>query len=172
MRPVPTKSSSLPVHPYKAVAGENPSHGGMLLVLEADASDVEASPLDMLIPEPSVKYTVHFDDVWVPVENRIGQEDASFSRVFSAINPERVVTAALVVVFGRIVLDRAADYASEIYSTPPMGSYQAVQHPLVSAKVSLNRPRSPVRLPRPHTRRNGQPPWPPRTLRNTPPRRP
>ena len=124
--------------PYEDVADENPYHGGTLLVVNADAAGIETSPLDVSIPEPSGQYTVHFDDVRVPVENRIGEEDAGFSHVFSALNPERVVTAALAVGLGRFALEQGADYANdrEIFDAPT-GSYQGVQHPLASAKVAV-----------------------------------
>lgn len=89
-------------------------------------------------PEPSGQYTVHFDDVRVPVENRIGQEDAGFSHVFSALNPECVVTAALAVELGRFAFETGTADANEreLFDTPT-GSYQGVQHPLASAKVAV-----------------------------------
>ncbi|MCY4729920.1 acyl-CoA/acyl-ACP dehydrogenase [Natronomonas gomsonensis] len=124
--------------PYEDVANENPYHGGTLLVVDTDADGIETSPLDVSIPEPSGQYTVHFDDVRVPVNNRIGREDAGFSHVFSALNPERVVTAALAVGLGRFVIEKGADYANdrEIFDAPT-GSYQGVQHPLAGAKVAV-----------------------------------
>lgn len=124
--------------PYEDVVDENPYHGGTLLIVDADADGIETSPLEVSIPEPSGQYTVHFDDVRVPVENRIGQEDAGFSHVFSALNPERVVTAALAVGLGRFALEHGTAYANEreLFDAPT-GSYQGVQHPLARAKVAI-----------------------------------
>jgi len=122
--------------PYADVADENPALGGTLLVVDGNADGIETNQLDVDIPEPSGQYTVHFDDVRVPVENRIGEEDRGFGHVFAALNPERVVTASLSVGLGRYALERASEYASdrEVFDAP-IGSHQGVQHPLARAKV-------------------------------------
>jgi alkylation response protein AidB-like acyl-CoA dehydrogenase len=90
------------------------------------------------IQEPSRQYSVYFDDVSVPVENRLGKEDSGFYHMFNVLEPERIATAALSIGLGRFALERAISYATErvVFETP-IGSHQAVQHPLSRAKVNL-----------------------------------
>jgi len=124
--------------PYEKVRAEDPGDGGTLLLVPTDADGVEMERLDVSMTETIGEYTVHFDDVHVPVENRIGKEDDGFRHMFDALNPERITLASLVIGYGNFVLERAVDYAAnrEVFDAP-IGSYQGIQHPLSEAKIAL-----------------------------------
>ena len=124
--------------PYEDVADGDKRKGGTLLTVDMESDGIELQPLDLDLPEPANQYTVHFDDVRVPVENRIGTEGEGFLHVFDALNPERIGTAALSTGMGEFVLERAVEYAKDrsVFDAP-IGSHQGVQHPLSRAKVDL-----------------------------------
>jgi alkylation response protein AidB-like acyl-CoA dehydrogenase len=124
--------------PYGAVKDADPRKGVTLLMVPTEADGIEMTPLDIAIPETTQQYAVHFDDVAVPVENRIGAEGGGFFCLFDALNPERVTTNAISVGLGRFALRRAVDYAQErdVFDAP-IGSHQGVQYPLAKAKINL-----------------------------------
>lgn len=124
--------------PYEEVKDDKKYEGITLLVVPTDADGIDMSPLDTAITSASSTYSVHFDDVRVPVENRIGEEGQGFKYLFDALNPERVCVAAECVGFGRFALDRAVSYVNdrEVWDAP-LGSHQGVQHQLSEAKVQV-----------------------------------
>jgi alkylation response protein AidB-like acyl-CoA dehydrogenase len=74
----------------------------------------------------------------VPAPNVIGEEGNGLRALFDALNPERLLVAAWAVGMGEHVLRRGVDYARD--RAPfgaPIGSYQAIQHPLARAKADL-----------------------------------
>ena len=74
---------------------------------------------------------VFFDDMRVPVEDRIGEEGDGFRAIIHGLNPERCLVAAEAVGIGRAALARASRYARErIVFGRPIGQNQAIQHPL------------------------------------------
>ncbi|MGA3003695.1 MAG: acyl-CoA dehydrogenase family protein [Acetobacteraceae bacterium] len=74
---------------------------------------------------------VFFEDMRVPVEERIGEEGDGFRAIIHGLNPERCLVAAEAVGIGRAALARASRYARErIVFGRPIGQNQAIQHPL------------------------------------------
>lgn len=79
------------------------------------------------------------DDVAVPDDYLIGQEGQGFEHILSALNSERVLTAAEAIGIGRAALGQAVAYANERESFGhPIGSYQGVSHPLARASAMLS----------------------------------
>ncbi|SDQ56471.1 acyl-CoA dehydrogenase family protein [Natronobacterium texcoconense] len=83
-------------------------------------------------------YELWFDDLRVPAENLIGEEGNGFYQVLDGLNEERLVIAAECIGLGRLALERAVDYANEreVFGNP-IGSNQAIQHPLAEAYARL-----------------------------------
>lgn len=124
--------------PYEEVSEGDRLSGGTLLIVDMDSDGIELQSLDLDMPKVERQYIVHFDDVAVPVDNRLGKEDDGFYHVFDALNPERIATASMSIGMGEFVLERAANYAKErAVFNAPIGSHQAVQHPLAEAKIQL-----------------------------------
>lgn len=107
-------------------------------MVPTDADGITMEPLDLAITETVDQYSVHFNDVRVPIENRIGEKDRGFFHVFDALNPERIAGAAEAVGLGRFVLNKAVEYAKdrEVFDAP-IGSHQRIQHDLSEAKIDL-----------------------------------
>jgi acyl-CoA dehydrogenase len=113
--------------------------GLSLFVLDVDTPGLTYQPIDIGIVMPDRQFTVFFDDVEVDADRLVGTEGEGFRAMFDALNPERVMASAWAIGLGDFVLDKAVAYARERapFGTP-IGSYQALQHPLAQAKVDLD----------------------------------
>ena len=75
----------------------------------------------------------------VPAAALVGTEHEGFRQVFDGLNPERITGAAVCVGVGRHAVARGADYArTRAVWGPPIGSYQAIAHPLAKAKINVD----------------------------------
>ncbi|HZZ47901.1 MAG TPA: acyl-CoA dehydrogenase family protein [Pseudonocardia sp.] len=109
-----------------------------LIVVPTDAPGLERTVIPVECTTPEKQFTLHFDDVRVPVENLIGQENDGLRQVFHGLNPERILGASLSNGIGRYALDKGAAYARErkVWDTP-IGSHQGISHPLAHAKIQV-----------------------------------
>ncbi len=81
---------------------------------------------------------VFFEDMPIPVEDRIGEEGEGFRALIHGLNPERILLAAEAVGLGRNALQRAARYARErVVFGRPIGQNQSIQHPLAKNWAEL-----------------------------------
>ena len=79
-----------------------------------------------------------FDDLEVPAENLIGEENKGFRYLLDGLNAERILIAAECVGDGRWFIDRARRYAGErIVFGRPIGQNQGVQFPIARAHVNV-----------------------------------
>ena len=70
-------------------------------------------------------------DLFVPEEDRIGQEGDGFKIILKGLNPERILLGAEAIGLGRVAIDKAARYAQErVVFDRPIGMNQGIQHPL------------------------------------------
>jgi len=78
------------------------------------------------------------DELVVPVEDRIGEENKGFQYLLHGLNPERILVAAEAVGMGRAALRYASRYAQErnVFDRP-IGMNQAIQHPLAERWIEL-----------------------------------
>ncbi|MQA87019.1 MAG: acyl-CoA dehydrogenase [Streptosporangiales bacterium] len=80
-----------------------------------------------------------FEDVRVPVSNRIGEEGKGFRYILSGMNVERILVASEVLGDGFWFVDRASAYARErVVFGRPIGMNQGVQFPLAQAYAQLH----------------------------------
>ena len=78
------------------------------------------------------------NDLFVPEEDRIGEEGQGFRIILKGLNPERILLGAEAVGIGRNALKRAAKYARErIVFDRPIGMNQGIQHPLAKCWAQL-----------------------------------
>jgi alkylation response protein AidB-like acyl-CoA dehydrogenase len=109
-----------------------------LFLVPTDAPGLVKHPLPVGISVPEKQFTLHFDDVRVPAANLLGTEHDGFRQVFDGLNPERITGAAVCVGIGRHAVARGADYArTRSIWGPPIGTYQAIAHPLAQAKIEV-----------------------------------
>jgi len=77
---------------------------------------------------------VFFDDLEVPAENLIGEEDRGFHYILDGMNAERVLIAAECIGDARWFIRKAVDYANErrVFGRP-IGQNQGIQFPIARA---------------------------------------
>ncbi|WP_059007774.1 acyl-CoA dehydrogenase family protein [Streptomyces specialis] len=111
----------------------------VLFAVPTDAPGFEYRPIDMDIIMPERQFMLYLDDVRLPAEALIGEEDAALAQLFAGLNPERVLASALATGIGRYALDRATAYATEraVFKGAPIGSHQGVSHPLAQIKIEI-----------------------------------
>ena len=81
---------------------------------------------------------VFFDNLEVPVENRVGEEDKGFRYLLDGLNAERILIAAECVGDGRWFTERACRYASDrVVFGRAIGQNQGIQFPIARAHVNV-----------------------------------
>jgi alkylation response protein AidB-like acyl-CoA dehydrogenase len=109
-----------------------------LFAVPTDTPGFEYKAIDMDVPMPDKQFLLFLDDVRLPSDALIGDEDAALAQLFAGLNPERIMAAAGSVGMGRYALDKAVAYAKEreVWGKP-IGTHQGLAHPLAKAKVEL-----------------------------------
>jgi alkylation response protein AidB-like acyl-CoA dehydrogenase len=109
-----------------------------LFVVDTDAPGLERTVIPVEIAAPEKQYTLFFDNVEVPADRLLGEEDEGLRQVFVGLNPERIMSATICTGIGRYALTRAAAYANdrEVWGTP-IGRHQGISHPLAIAKIEV-----------------------------------
>ena len=109
-----------------------------LFVVPTDAAGFEATAIAMEIVSPEKQFQVFMDDVRLPGDALVGDEDGGLVQLFAGLNPERIMAASFATGLGRHALERATAYAKErTVWTAPIGSHQAIAHPLAQAHIEL-----------------------------------
>jgi len=109
-----------------------------LCIVDVDAEGLSADAIPMPYLGPDKQWQLFFEDVRLDRDRLIGGEEGGLGPVFDGLNPERIIIAALAVGTGRLALEKAVAYANErqVWQAP-IGTHQAVAHPLAKAKVEL-----------------------------------
>lgn len=79
---------------------------------------------------------VFFDNLEVPIENRIGEEGQGFRYILDGLNAERILIAAECIGDAYWFINRARDYAnSRVVFDRPIGKNQGVQFPIAESYI-------------------------------------
>ena len=109
--------------------GADGAGGLSFLLIEADRPGVSRTRLKKMGWWMSDTASIHFDDVEVPAENLIGQENAGFAGIVANFNMERLNMAAQSLAFSRACIEDAAAWARERRTFgKPLSKHQAVRH--------------------------------------------
>src|SRR5262249_42937821 len=109
-----------------------------LYAVPTDARGFEYRPIDMDLAMPDKQFQLFLDDVRLPADALVGEEDAALMQLFAGLNPERVMAAASSIGLGRYALDKAVSYVNtrEVWGKP-IGTHQGLAHPLAQIKIEL-----------------------------------
>jgi acyl-CoA dehydrogenase len=114
------------------------TEGLSLFYTDLDRRYVEVREIDKMGRKAVDSNELFFDDLPVPVEDRIGEEGRGFEYILHGMNSERILIAAEAVGLGRAALARAVAYAKErVVFGRPIGQNQAIQHPLARSWMEL-----------------------------------
>ncbi|WP_371653346.1 MULTISPECIES: acyl-CoA dehydrogenase family protein [unclassified Streptomyces] len=109
-----------------------------LFIVPRDTPGFQRSQIDMELQAQEKQFELVLDEVRLPAESLVGDEDAGLLQLFAGLNPERIMTAAFAIGMGRYALARALTYARERQVwKQPIGAHQAIAHPLAQAHIEL-----------------------------------
>ncbi|MFN8192882.1 MAG: acyl-CoA dehydrogenase family protein [Nocardioidaceae bacterium] len=109
-----------------------------LFVVPVSAAGFEFHAIPMEIVSPELQFQVFIDDVRLPADALVGDEDAGLVQLFAGLNPERIMAAAFSTGLGRFAVAKAAAYAKErAVFQGPIGSHQAIAHPLAQSHIEI-----------------------------------
>ncbi|MBA2947169.1 acyl-CoA dehydrogenase family protein [Streptomyces himalayensis] len=109
-----------------------------LFVVPRDAEGFQRHGIDMELQAPEKQFELVLDDVRLPADALVGDEDAGLLQLFAGLNPERIMTAAFAIGMGRYALARAVGYAKDrTVWQAPIGAHQAIAHPLAQSHIEL-----------------------------------
>ncbi|MYR06761.1 acyl-CoA dehydrogenase [Gordonia sp. SID5947] len=123
--------------PYDQV--EKKTDGMTLFLTDLDPAHVEIRPIKKMGRNAVTSNELFIDDLYVPEEDRVGEEGKGFKYLLDGLNPERMLIAAEALGIGRVALDRAVTYAKqrEVFDRP-IGMNQGIQFPLADSLAQLD----------------------------------
>lgn len=99
-----------------------------------DQGGLEIEQIDKTASNFVHSYELFFEDLRLPAENVIGEEGNGFYQMLDGLNEERLAIAAECIGLGEAAIEAGVSYATEreVFGAP-IGSNQAIQHPLAEA---------------------------------------
>lgn len=117
---------------------ERPTDGMTLFLVDRHAPGVGAVAIDKMGRNAVASCETTYDDVVVPVEDRVGEEGDGFRSLLAGLNAERILIAAEALGMGRAALAKAVAYANErVVFDRPIGQNQGIAFPLAEAHARL-----------------------------------
>jgi alkylation response protein AidB-like acyl-CoA dehydrogenase len=109
-----------------------------LFLVDPTATGFERQLIEIEMTAPEKQFALFFDDMELPAEALIGDEGGGLRALFSGLNPERIMAAALETGIALYALEKAAAYAREreVWGVP-IGTHQGVAHPLARCKIEV-----------------------------------
>ncbi|MEU3060942.1 acyl-CoA dehydrogenase family protein [Streptomyces subrutilus] len=109
-----------------------------LFIVPRDTPGFGRSLIDMELQAAEKQWELTLDEVRLPADALVGDEDAGLLQLFAGLNPERIMTAAFAIGMGRHALAKAVDYAKtrQVWKAP-IGAHQAIAHPLAASHIEL-----------------------------------
>ena len=119
--------------------GKPKSYGLSLFLVDTKSKGIEKQPISIPLSEELNQFQLFFDDLEVPAENLLGEEDNGTMVMFNSLNPERILAAAICTGMAEFALKKAVTYANErkVFKDTPIGAYQSIAHPLAEVKIDL-----------------------------------
>jgi alkylation response protein AidB-like acyl-CoA dehydrogenase len=115
--------------PYEDLKDKTQGLSVFLLDMRDVKGKLDIQPLDMMFNHHT--NILFFENLEIPMENRIGEEGRGFRYIIDGWNAERILIASEAIGDGRWFVERGAKYASErVVFGKPIGANQGVQFPL------------------------------------------
>ncbi|HEV3172887.1 MAG TPA: acyl-CoA dehydrogenase [Actinocrinis sp.] len=109
-----------------------------LFIVPRETPGFEYRPIPMEIVSPERQFELYFDDVRLPADALVGDEDAGLLQLFAGLNPERIMASAFATGIARYALDKAVDYAkTRAVWGVPIGAHQGLAHPLAQCRIEI-----------------------------------
>lgn len=115
-----------------------PTEGMTLLLVDRHAPGVGAVAIPKMGRNAVASCETTYDDVVVPVADRVGEEGRGFQYLLDGLNAERILIASEALGIGLAALRRAVAYANErVVFDRPIGKNQGIAFPLAEGYAKL-----------------------------------
>ena len=115
-----------------------PTDGITIFYTDLDRTKIDVHRIPKMGRKAVDSNAIFIDGLFIPDEDRIGEEGKGFGYILHSLNPERVLIAAEAVGIGHDALGRATRYAKErIVFDRAIGQNQGIQHPLAERWMYL-----------------------------------
>ncbi len=119
------------------------TQGLSLLVVDAKSPGITVSPIRKVGVHSCGVNEIHFDNVRVPAENLLGQENKGWYQLLKVLNPERIDTAVMSLGIAQAAFDLALSYSQERKAFgKTIGSFQILQHFMVDIAIEIENARN------------------------------
>ena len=127
--------------------GEGPTGVSMLLI-PTDSAGFSRTRLDRKMGWwASDTATLYFDNVRVPADHIIGEENQGFKVIMTNFNNERMGMAAAMEAYGRVCLEEAVNWATERRTFGKrLADHQVIRHKIAMMKQKLNATQAYIRI--------------------------
>jgi acyl-CoA dehydrogenase len=117
--------------------------GLSVLIIDAKSSGILIRPIKKLGVHGCGVNEIYFDDVRVPAENLLGQENKGWYGILNVLNPERISTSVFSLAIARAAFNYALQYAQERKAFgKTIGTFQILQHYLADIAVEIENARN------------------------------
>ncbi|WP_380879216.1 acyl-CoA dehydrogenase [Sphingomonas sp. DBB INV C78] len=115
-----------------------PTDGITLFFTDLDRRRIDVQRIPKMGRKAVDSNALFIDDLFIPDQDRIGEEGRGFHYLLDGLNPERILIASEAVAIGRDALRRATAYAKEreVFDRP-IGQNQGIAHPLAERWMYL-----------------------------------
>lgn len=115
-----------------------PTDGITVFYTDLDRSKIEVRRIPKMGRKAVDSNQIFIDDLFIPDEDRIGEEGKGFDCILHSLNPERILLAAEAIGIGQDALKRASQYAKDrVVFGRPIGQNQSIQHGLAENWMEL-----------------------------------
>jgi acyl-CoA dehydrogenase len=120
-------------------AGAKTTDGMTLFFPAMDPAHITVQPIPKLGRNAISTNTLFIDDLFIPDEDRIGEEGRGFKYLLAGLNAERIIVAGGCLGMGRVAMRRVVEYAKQrrVFGRP-IGMNQGVQFPLAESLAKLD----------------------------------
>jgi acyl-CoA dehydrogenase len=110
---------------------KRPTEGITIFYTDLDRAKIDVRRIPKMGRKAVDSNSIFIDGLFIPEEDRIGEEGKGFSYILHSLNPERVLIAVEAIGIGQDALRRATRYAKErVVFDRPIAQNQGIQHPL------------------------------------------
>ena len=115
-----------------------PTDGMTIFYTDMNRDRIKATVIPKMGRKAVDSNNTFYDDLFIPDEDRIGEEGMGFRYLLDSLNPERVLVASEAIGIGQDALGRAAKFAGErkVFGRT-IGKNQSIQHPLAEDWANL-----------------------------------
>jgi len=117
---------------------ESGAHGVTALLVPADAPGLTRSRFDCHGQRAIGRGSLFFDNVRVPLDHRLGEEDKGFVQVMQGFDYSRALIGLQVLAVARAALTETWDYVAQREAFgKPLSAFQGVSHPLADLQTQV-----------------------------------